>query len=72
MGATTMQSADEIAFEWLTAGGLNNSDAIDALMTNWTPAEMAHYCASEWTVHVAADELAAAFSRFAINRPDKA
>lgn len=67
-----MQRADEIAFEWLTAGGLNDSDAIDAFLISWTPAELAQECAAEWTVHVAADELAAAFTRFAANRPDKA
>jgi len=67
-----MQNADAIAFEWLTAGGLNSSAAIDEMLGDWTPGEMAHYCASEWSVHVATDELAAAFSKFAANRPDKA
>jgi len=45
---TSADLLDAIAYEWLTAGGLNGPDVIKELQANQTDAELARECVKGW------------------------
>lgn len=71
--ANAREMADAIAFNWMTAGGLNSSELIDSFFRNETPEEMAIECLNEWNrpLPLEEKEIIESFIRFALNRPDK-
>jgi hypothetical protein len=66
----TNATADAIARDWLTAGGLNSSETITEILQNWTANELACDCEHQWEIPVMADALTEAFCRFRDARPD--
>lgn len=83
---TAREMCDEIAYEWMTAGGSNNSADIDQLLAETLPEGHVAECMDGWGFFridgesgdtwmekrgVDREALLAAFLRFAKNRPDR-
>lgn len=72
--ANARDMADAIAFNWMTAGGLNSSELIDSFLQNQTPEELAVECLNDWSCPLPLEEkkeIIESFIRFSVNRPDK-
>lgn len=69
-----------IAYEWMTAGGLNKPADVDALIGNATPEGLSAECVEAWDLNsewlserdTSAADITAAFAEFLSTRPDKA
>lgn len=66
---------DAVAFEFMTAGGLNSAEQIDDLVAGMSVTEAAAQFADEadenWSLHVTKSELVEALARFLEARPDR-
>jgi hypothetical protein len=69
--ATRDMMLDAIAYEFMTAGGLNDSETVTELLENDTDENLAIEAIENWDLgDVTADELAGAISDFRKMRPD--
>ncbi len=76
--ATQRKMLDAIAYEWMTAGGANDSATIDGF-TDIGATALANDCIGAWDIDadwlterdITADDIHAAFARFLADRPDR-
>lgn len=64
-----------VAYEFMTAGGINSPEMVDDLIGNHSAADAAALFAQEaedhWVLHVSPSDLEAAIADFIVNRPDR-
>lgn len=70
---------DAIAYEWATAGGMNDAAVVDNLLTMYSNVTMANECIEGWDLNsdwlaerdTTREDIEAAFARFILARPDR-
>ena len=64
--------AAAVAYEFMTAGGMNTPEQVDDLLADQPDAAAwSAEAAEQWTLHVSLDDLTEALADFIANRPDR-